>query len=50
LEIGSGALCPLEQALPFQLNATTNLDFTPEGVRCTVRIPLAGAAPADPSS
>jgi PAS domain S-box-containing protein len=30
----------IERALPYQLNATTNLEFTDEGVRCSVELPL----------
>jgi hypothetical protein len=30
----------IERALPYQLNATTNLQFTDEGVRCSVELPL----------
>ena len=30
----------IERALPYQLNATTNLEFTSEGVRCTVELPM----------
>jgi PAS domain S-box-containing protein len=30
----------IERALPYQLNALTYLDFTPDGVRCTVELPL----------
>jgi PAS domain S-box-containing protein len=35
----------IERALPYQLNATTKLEFTPEGVQCMVRVPLAGQLP-----
>jgi PAS domain S-box-containing protein len=30
----------IERALPYQLNALTTLDFTGDGVRCTVEVPL----------
>ena len=30
----------IERALPYQLNAITNLEFTSEGVRCTVELPM----------
>lgn len=30
----------IERALPYQLNAVTNLEFTGDGVRCTVELPL----------
>lgn len=30
----------IERALPYQLNATTKLEFTAEGVRCSVELPL----------
>ena len=30
----------IERALPYQLNAVTNLEFTTEGVRCSVELPL----------
>ena len=30
----------IERALPYQLNAITKLEFTPEGVRCSVELPL----------
>ena len=30
----------IEHALPYQLNALTCLEFTREGVRCTVELPL----------
>ena len=30
----------IERALPYQLNATTNLEFTAEGVSCSVELPL----------
>jgi len=30
----------IERALPYQLNATTKLEFTAEGVECMVRIPI----------
>ncbi len=30
----------IERALPYQLNALTKLDFTSDGVRCTVELPL----------
>jgi PAS domain S-box-containing protein len=30
----------IERALPYQLNAVTNLQFTSEGVRCTVELPM----------
>lgn len=30
----------IERALPYQLNAVTNLEFTSEGVRCKVELPL----------
>ncbi len=30
----------IERALPYQLNAITNLEFTSDGVRCTVELPL----------
>lgn len=30
----------IERALPYQLNATTHLEFTPHGVRCTIEMPL----------
>lgn len=30
----------IERALPYQLNASTNLEFTADGVRCTVELPM----------
>jgi PAS domain S-box-containing protein len=30
----------IEKALPYKLNATTNLEFTGDGVRCTIELPL----------
>jgi two-component sensor histidine kinase len=30
----------IERALPYQLNATTHLEFTHQGVRCTIEMPL----------
>ena len=30
----------IERALPYQLNAVTSLEFTGDGVRCTVELPL----------
>jgi two-component sensor histidine kinase len=30
----------IERALPYQLNAETELEFTPEGVRCRILMPL----------
>jgi PAS domain S-box-containing protein len=30
----------IERALPYQLNATTHYEFTSDGVRCTVELPL----------
>lgn len=30
----------IERALPYQLNAVTKLEFTPDGVRCSVELPL----------
>jgi PAS domain S-box-containing protein len=30
----------IERALPYQLNAITKLEFMPEGVRCSVELPL----------
>lgn len=30
----------IEHALPYQLNAATRLDFTPDGVRCEIVVPL----------
>jgi two-component sensor histidine kinase len=30
----------IERALPYQLNAQTTYDLTPEGVRCTITLPV----------
>ena len=34
----------IERALPYQLGAETRLDFEPDGVHCTIAVPLQGAA------
>jgi PAS domain S-box-containing protein len=34
----------IERALPYQLNARTILEFRPEGVQCTIVVPLSGDA------
>jgi hypothetical protein len=36
----------IERALPYQLGAETRLNFTPEGVECSIRVPLAMLAGA----
>ena len=33
----------IERALPFQLGAKTEYEFGPEGVRCSIELPVAGA-------
>ena len=33
----------IERALPYQLNAKTSLEFTGDGVRCVVELPLEAA-------
>jgi two-component sensor histidine kinase len=33
----------IERALPYQLNAKTSLEFTGDGVRCIVELPVGGA-------
>ncbi len=35
----------IEEALPYQLGATTSFTLKPGGLECTIRLPLAGAAP-----
>jgi two-component sensor histidine kinase len=30
----------IERALPYQLSARTRLEFTPDGVRCEIRVPI----------
>jgi len=38
----------IERALPYQLQAATRYELTPEGVRCSISLPLApGWEPAD---
>jgi two-component sensor histidine kinase len=39
----------IEQALPYQLTATTRFELKPGGLSCTIEIPLGVASVADPS-
>jgi hypothetical protein len=32
----------IERVLPYELDATTAIAFAPDGVRCTIDVPLAG--------